>query len=41
LAMVVVNVVLLHGKERKNIEVKENKWRIQFPISTYWNKVKK
>ena len=35
LAMVVVNVVLLHGKARKNIEVKENKWQIQFPTSIY------
>ena len=35
LAMVVVNVALLHGNERKNIEGKENKWQIQFPTSIY------
>ena len=35
LAMVVVNVALLHGKERKSIEAKENKWQIPFPTSIY------
>ena len=35
LGMVVVNEALLHGKERKNIEGKENKWQIQFPTSIY------
>ena len=35
LAMVVVNVALLHGKAKRNIEDKENKWQIQFPTSIY------
>ena len=35
LAMVVVNVALLHGKAKRSIEDKENKWQIQFPTSIY------
>ena len=35
LAMVVVNVALLHGKAKRKIEDKENKWQIQFPTSIY------
>ena len=35
LAMVGVNVALLHGKAKRNIEDKENKWQIPFPTSIY------
>ena len=35
LAMVGVNVALLHGKAKRSIEDKENKWQIQFPTSIY------
>ena len=35
LAMVVVSVALLYGKVKRNTEVKENKWQIQFPTSIY------